>query len=153
MTRQRVFKINQPFVVSELIDGEAVIMNLQSGNYYSARHSGALLWDWIEKGVSQGDMPTGLARVYAGDLSEVERDVAAFIDTLIEQQLIIEASADSSTPPPPVVHEGNSNSLLPYLAPVLEVYADMQDLLLLDPIHDIDEVGWPVAKPSHPTSP
>jgi len=154
MTRQRVFKINQPFVVSELVDGEAVIMNLQSGNYYSARHSGALLWDWIEKGVSQGDMPAGLARVYAGDPTDIERGVAAFIDSLIEQELIIEASADSSAPPlPPAVHADGANPLLPYRAPLLEVYADMQDLLLLDPIHDIDEVGWPVAKPTRPASP
>jgi hypothetical protein len=26
---------------------------------------------------------------------------------------------------------------------VLGVHPDMQDLLLLDPIHDVDEVGWP----------
>jgi hypothetical protein len=153
MTRQRIFKINQPFVVSELIDGEAVIMNLKSGNYYSARHSGALLWDWIEKGVSQDEMPAGLARVYAGDPVEMERDVTAFIDSLLEQQLISETTADSGTPPLPVVHGDGSTPLLPYVAPVLEIYADMQDLLLLDPIHDIDEVGWPVAKSTRPTSP
>jgi hypothetical protein len=28
-------------------------------------------------------------------------------------------------------------------APVLQKYTDMQDLLLLDPIHDTDETGWP----------
>jgi hypothetical protein len=25
----------------------------------------------------------------------------------------------------------------------------MKDLLLLDPIHDVDETGWPAAKPGH----
>lgn len=39
-----------------------------------------------------------------------------------------------------------------YRPPVLEVFADMQDLLLLDPIHDIDEVGWPVARPDSPAA-
>jgi len=35
-----------------------------------------------------------------------------------------------------------------FAPPVLEVYTDMQDLLLLDPIHDVDEtVGWPSPKP------
>jgi len=33
-----------------------------------------------------------------------------------------------------------------FRAPVLNVYADMKDLLLLDPIHDVDEVGWPTPK-------
>jgi hypothetical protein len=38
----------------------------------------------------------------------------------------------------------------PFTPPVLEVFADMRDLLLLDPIHDVAEVGWPTAKPSRP---
>jgi hypothetical protein len=30
--------------------------------------------------------------------------------------------------------------------PVLERYTDMQELLFLDPIHDVDESGWPHRK-------
>jgi hypothetical protein len=30
--------------------------------------------------------------------------------------------------------------------PLLRKYTDMRDLLLLDPIHDVDEQGWPVRK-------
>jgi hypothetical protein len=33
-----------------------------------------------------------------------------------------------------------------FIAPVLAVYTDMQDLLLLDPIHDVDEIGWPTRR-------
>ena len=37
----------------------------------------------------------------------------------------------------------------PLAAPVLNKYSDMQDLLLLDPIHDVDEeAGWPTNKPN-----
>ena len=37
-----------------------------------------------------------------------------------------------------------------WTAPVLEVFTDMEDLLLLDPIHDVSEaVGWPMQKPAH----
>ena len=32
-----------------------------------------------------------------------------------------------------------------YTAPKLATYSDLQDLLLLDPIHDVDETGWPAA--------
>ena len=34
-----------------------------------------------------------------------------------------------------------------YAAPKLATYSDLQDLLLLDPIHDVDETGWPAARP------
>jgi len=30
-----------------------------------------------------------------------------------------------------------------YKAPELDTYEDMQDLILLDPIHEVDESGWP----------
>ncbi len=39
-------------------------------------------------------------------------------------------------------------SKTPFQIPVLDVYSDMQDLLLLDPIHDVDETGWPTPKDS-----
>jgi len=34
------YVVNAPAVVSEIIDGEAVIMNLKSGNYYSSDKCG-----------------------------------------------------------------------------------------------------------------
>jgi hypothetical protein len=34
----------------------------------------------------------------------------------------------------------------PYKAPALAVHEDMQDLITLDPIHDVDQVGWPTRK-------
>jgi hypothetical protein len=34
----------------------------------------------------------------------------------------------------------------PFMPPELEVFTDMKDLLLLDPIHAIGEAGWPNKK-------
>jgi hypothetical protein len=34
--------------------------------------------------------------------------------------------------------------------PVLESFTDLEELMLLDPVHDVDERGWPHATP--PTS-
>lgn len=151
MSRQDTFKLNQPFVVSELIDGEAVIMNLKSGNYYSARHTGALLWAWLERGMPLADMASGLAEIYGGEASAYTSDVQAFFDTLVEQGLV--TSSDASRDANPALAEPNPTAPKTYSPPVLEVYADMRDLLLLDPIHDIDDAGWPVAKPTRPAAP
>jgi hypothetical protein len=30
--------------------------------------------------------------------------------------------------------------------PTLRKYTDMQDLLLIDPIHEVDDLGWPGVK-------
>jgi len=39
---------------------------------------------------------------------------------------------------------------LPWQLPVVQVYTDMQDLLLFDPIHEVGPEGWPnVADDAH----
>jgi hypothetical protein len=40
----------------------------------------------------------------------------------------------------------------PFRVPVLNRYSDMADMLLLDPVHDVEESGWPVPKPPHSRS-
>ena len=35
-----------------------------------------------------------------------------------------------------------------YEKPVFQKYDDMQALLLIDPIHEVDDDGWPVANPA-----
>jgi hypothetical protein len=37
---------------------------------------------------------------------------------------------------------------LPFPEPLVEHFTDMQDLLLLDPIHDVSEEGWPIRGPN-----
>jgi hypothetical protein len=34
-----------------------------------------------------------------------------------------------------------------FAPPRLEVFDDLQDLFLVDPIHDVDEAGWPHVTP------
>jgi hypothetical protein len=36
---------------------------------------------------------------------------------------------------------------VPYTKPVLNKYTDMQQLLLADPLHEVQEAGWPHTKP------
>lgn len=124
-------------------------MNLKSGNYYSARHTGALVWAWLERGRSVEAMVADLAETYGGETANYSSDLAAFIGSVVEQGLIVPIEIETVA----ASHGMGAESPVPpksYKPPVLEVYADMQDLLLLDPIHDIDEVGWPVAKPTRP---
>jgi hypothetical protein len=40
----------------------------------------------------------------------------------------------------------------PYTPPIIEVFHDLQELISIDPVHDVDEVdGWPHRNsPPHP---
>ncbi|GAB4461873.1 MAG: PqqD family protein [Anaerolineae bacterium] len=140
--------MNQPTVIGEVIDDEAIIVNLDSGAYYSLRGTGAAIWQMIEQGSTVAHMVEQLARHYATNAATIEAGVTALVTELQAEQLIVAVAdgvqADAAPPAPlPPAPAG------PFDAPVLEKYTDMADLLLLDPIHEVDETaGWP-----HPSPP
>lgn len=141
----RRFRTNAPAVASEIIDGEAVIMNLRTGAYFSTRGSGSLLWSWIEQGIPEDALLRALGQSFPAADGEAAPALKAFLSQLLEHELIREVPLQGPMPPPdPQIHPVSA----PFVAPVLEVYTDMQDLLLLDPIHDVhEEEGWPAPKP------
>jgi hypothetical protein len=51
--------------------------------------------------------------------------------------------ADESAAPVLTPHPENGAAAQPYQEPKLGKYTDMQELLLLDPVHEVDEAGWP----------
>lgn len=142
----RIFKPNSPAVVSEIIDGEAVIMHLKSGNYYSTEHVGSQIWALLERGMSRRQILDGLAARYQVARGELAASVDAFLAELVAQDLVRELAAEAEKPDIAGLVQVNGADR-PYAAPILNVYSDMKDLLLLDPIHDVDEIGWPTPKP------
>ena len=146
----RLFKINQPVVIHEIIDEEVVIIHFNSGNYYSLDKSGADIWSFIEHGATVREIVEGIVHRYEGNHTVIEEAVNNLIAELQKEDLIIfEDLIDSGT----TAGTGTRNELKAkeekahFEAPVLHKYADMQDLLLLDPIHEVDEMGWPIANP------
>jgi len=141
------YRPNAPAVIAEMIDGEAVIINLDTGAYFAISGSGADVWEAIEQGVRTADLATNLAARYPGDVAAMGEhgsfaaDVTAFLVRLTEHALVV--ATDDTPPPAPTVVPRDGGA---YEPPVLEVYTDMQELILLDPVHDVDAVeGWPRA--------
>lgn len=142
------FKINEPKVIQETIEGESVIVNLASGNYFSVDKVGAEIWENIEKGRSVGEILDHIFRLYNGDPDSIENSVKQLIDELIKEELVVPDSSTmtDSTRTSDVKGVSEKGQKKGFEAPVLKKYTDMQDLLLLDPIHEVDETGWPNIK-------
>lgn len=141
------FRINSPPVVAETLDGEATIVDLERGIYYSLNESGSYVWDELRRGAEPRAIAASLATRYSISSEAAEEAVEGLVRELVEQQLIVPL-ADGAEPVPasPDSRAGapTSNGDDPgYSPPVLSTYTDMQDLLLLDPIHEVDESGWP----------
>lgn len=141
-------KINDPNIVHEMIDGETIILNLDSGNYYSIVDVGVDIWSYIEKGVPIAEIMPLVRGNYHCNGSDEENAVNSFLEQLQQEGLVISVNDSSflsqSWKDNMVARESKSV----FKIPVLNKYTDMQDLLLLDPIHEVDATGWPSIKSS-----
>ena len=135
------FKINGPDVIAESIDGEVIIINLNSGAYYSSLGSGGAVWQALLASYSVDEALDLLAESYGAERHIIEGDVTRFVSQLVDEGLLVEVGDD-------VPSDGATlEAVGVFEPPVLSKYTDMQELLLLDPIHDIDpSVGWPFPK-------
>jgi hypothetical protein len=139
------YRINTSHVVHEIFeDGEAAIINLKSGTYYSLNPVGASIWSLIEQRRSPADIVARILQRYDGSLPRVTDDVNGLITSLQGEDLI--APDESGEDLGEMVPEAAPAIKVPYMTPFLERFDDMKELLLLDPIHEVGEAGWPHAR-------
>lgn len=139
----RAYQPNSPAVASEVIDGEAVIMHLKSGKYFSAAASGGFIWACVERQQPIDHIAELFVQRYAATPEQAKTAIGSFIRDLLAEDLIRELSDKHQPALLSLAEIGSVDSRRVFISPTLNVYSDMQDLLLLDPIHDVDEVGWP----------
>jgi hypothetical protein len=140
------FRVNDPRVVHENFDGEIVAVNLDTGTYYSLSACGAEVWAMLAAGAGLDHVVADVLERYEGSAREIEAAVRDFVERLCGEQLIVPDRRDAV--PPAAAPPARSAAKKPFAAPTFTAYSDMQDLLLLDPVHDVDAAGWPVHKPA-----
>lgn len=133
------YEVNKPEVVDESVDGEVLIVHLGTGAYYSARGTGNLVWQMVASGATCESAAAALGNG-AGPATALPA-VEAFVEQLVDEDLIRPRTTPPRESPAP-------SAPLTFSEPLLEKFTDMQDLLLLDPIHDVEDEGWPNAKPA-----
>lgn len=134
------FVLQPQDVVLESFADETVAVHLGTGRYFSIDAIGAEIIDLLQTGSDVGTISDALVTRHDADHSLVDDAVAEFVGRLVAEGLVRPApDGHPSTPIPGAAGPGGA-----FTRPTLTVYSDMEDLLLLDPIHDVDETGWPV---------
>lgn len=136
------FAINEAQAVYEVFDGEVLAINLETGKYYSMLALSAQVWRWLIDGVPLGRIAAALEKICSADRPAVVAQLEAFLAKLAEEGLIVPGKA-APAEADPVLSQPMAAAPLTL---AVEVYTEMQDLLLLDPIHDVEEEGWPLAR-------
>lgn len=125
------YRIHEEKVSHELIDGEVIVINFDNGNYFSLTGTAAALWQALVQPASAETLAAAFAPGHAGAREEIQ----GFLEELAKENLLAPcADAAQSVAAPAGVD---------YQAPVVNKYTDMQQLLLADPLHEVDEAGWP----------
>jgi len=115
---------------AKVFDDEVVVLDMATGTYFSLRGAAAQVWQLVEAGAT----PATIRNAFVdGDGAAVDR----VLGDLAESKLLV-ADPSATTDAP-----GAGAGSLAFVTPSVEKFTDMQELLLLDPIHDVDEAGWP----------
>jgi len=139
------FQLNSPTVVCDVVDGEVVLVDLESGAYYSTEQAGATIWQYLQQGQSVGEMITALSAHYLADRHEIEQNVHDLIDQLLNEGLIVANNSSSPVTQSGLLNGTDQRKKAAFSRVVLHKFSDMEDLLLLDPVHEVNDIGWPHA--------
>jgi hypothetical protein len=123
-------------VAHETIDGEVILIQLETGYYYSLDGLGAQVWT----GLVDGREPDALVGELSASLGDDARAaVFGLLHELHSEQLVVlEHGAPAALAEAALA--GGSDGIA---RPALQKYTDMEDFMLVDPVHDVDERGWP----------
>lgn len=119
-------------IAAKIMDGEAVLINLSTGMYYSMADSATLIWSLIEQNRSMEDIVRNMVATYDVDAEQAREHLQQIVAELEQEGLVVV----SSEGPEPAVEERPARAesdRLEYVAPRLEKFSDMAEMFALDP--------------------
>ena len=136
-----MYKLNEEKMFYDYADGQAVVINYQTGMYYGMGLLASAILDRIIAGKNVDEIITAVKALPQCPPDIADR-VHSFVKELQEKEIIVDGSAASGGAEPlanEVAEDGFDLKL--------DMFAEMADLLLADPVHDVDmKEGWPKLK-------
>ena len=129
--------ILNPRLASDIFDGEYIIANLDTGLYYSIQGLAVALVNALPF-EAPSPVILKLSEAFPDHSDAIQKELAGVFQELQQEDIIRESATGVAAEP------GLYTTPERCIPSKFNRYADMQDLLLLDPIHDVDEDGWTV---------
>jgi hypothetical protein len=119
---------------------EIVIINTETGSYYTIGGSAVSVIRWFFSPISDDQIIQLIKDTFPNEVSEA----SSFVDWLKLQGLIhaVETAEQVEKDQNP----SNESNVIVFNQWVYSRFDDMSDLIRLDPIHDVSEKGWPFRK-------
>jgi len=135
------FEVQEHQISMERLDGEVILVSFEKGKYYSAEFSGAdILW-LVKQRVNPKSWESLLYTKYKFQ-NFPKDEIVNFLRKCASEGILAESTIaldNTGVLPDDFVVSG-------WISPKLLIFSDLQDLLMVDPIHDSSLVGWPQLK-------
>lgn len=136
-----MYKLNEEKMFYDFADGQAVVINYQTGMYYGMGLLASAILDRIVAGKSVDEIIKAVE-----SLPQCPPDMADRVHNFVKELQAKEIIVSGPTVPggvEPLTKEVSEDGF----ELKLDMFAEMADLLLADPVHDVDmQAGWPKLK-------
>lgn len=141
MDKTRYYFLDQKNLSCEDFGGEMVAINFDTGKYYGLSETALAIWNLLMRPRTEAELIEALDQRFEAGEHNIAANVHAFLEILDGENLLIISEVDTAAE---MASEAGKSV---FTVPGLEVYSDLQELIMLDPVHDADpEHGWPVRK-------
>lgn len=82
---------NPTSVIDRLVDDEMLLIQTNSGNFFSLNAVGTRVWEALEDAVTVEDLVSLITAEYDVDEDRAQSDIMRLLDQLIEERLVVPA--------------------------------------------------------------
>lgn len=140
------YRVNAPGVIYEQFEDELVAIHLDTGAYHSLVGAAADAFLLLNEEATLSELADALSVKYAASSEQIAGALGGFLQQLEKEQLI--ATVDVRKQRPPLRLDTNQSGV-PFVPPNVAAYHDLESLFLLDPIHEVGDMGWPQNRPEN----
>ena len=136
-----MYQLNGEKMFFDIADGQAVVINFVSGMYYGTTALGSVILERLLNGCAPAES-AGAVKSLPGCPEDFDAQLDAFITKLRNKEILLDGETD-----PGGGEEIGDMALADGFELTLDEFSEVQDLILADPVHDVDvEQGWPFFK-------
>jgi hypothetical protein len=132
-----MYEVNEQKMFYDTVDDQTIVINSETGIYYGINNFSATVFEHIIKGVATAEILRAVREI-PGVPADMEKRLQVFIKELQDKEIIIEG------PTLPIAVNLKAELAIKdnFTLSVIE-FADAQEMLLADPIHNMEEFeGW-----------
>jgi len=167
----KVFCVRPDDVLHDTIEGETVVIDLRSGTYFRFDGAATHAWTILVGRATEDELVDRLAAAYAGPRETIADQVHDFLLALYRDGIIYREEAPAGPNAEPAADPGLATpdaprdafaglavdrfdhlramagappaAKLPFGGMKLNRFEDLDELLTIDPVHEVNEAGWP----------